>query len=463
MRTFPIPAVVMSVIAVLILACTPTLTARESIQVQVDPLVRPYVDNGIVVGMTVGVLHQGESKVFGYGRLSEKNREKPTGDTIFEIGSLTKVFTSILLADAVIQGHARLDQSAAELMPERVKMPTHDERAITLQDLATHVSGLPRLPANLKRTNPNDPYDDYSVEDLYSFLNSHKVSRAPGEKSEYSNLGAGLLGHLLERKQGKTYEQLIQSRIARPLNMKSTTITLPQEHESRLAPPHTADGELASSWNLAALMGAGGIRSSTNDLLRFARAQLTPPHDKLGEAMELAWKVHQKPIEKGAFAMGLGWHIAHDGSTRWHNGQTGGYHSMLLVNRGLKMGVVLLTNTATGEVDLLAQDIMRRLAGEKVEPREFKKSIDVSSDVMQKYVGKYKLTPELVFTVSVVGKKLMVGLTGQPTFRVFARSETEWFYKVVKASLTFEIDNDGKCTSVELFQGGVKQNARRIE
>ena len=114
--------------------------------------------------------------------------------------------------------------------------------------------------------------------------------------------------------------------------------------------------------------------------------------------------------------MGLGWHVAHDGSTRWHNGQTGGYHSMLLVNREIETSVVLLTDTATGKVDRLAKDIVRMIAGAKVEPRTFEKSIEVSPDVMQKNVGKCALAPEIVFTVTVKDDRLVVALTGQPTF-----------------------------------------------
>jgi len=198
-------------------------------------------------------------------------------------------------------------------------------------------------------------------------------------------------------------------------------------------------------------------------MLRFAGANLSPPSDKLGEAIELAWKVQQKPIDKSDLAMGLGWQIARDGSTRWHNGQTGGYHSMLLVNRSIETGVVLLANTATSEVDQLAEQIIRMIAGAKVEPRSFEKSIEVSPQVMQKYVGKYQLAPGVLFTVSVKDNDLMVGLTGQPTFEVYARSEVEWFYKVVEATLTFELDDSGKCVSLELFQNGRRVKAKRIE
>ena len=161
--------------------------------------------------------------------------------------------------------------------------------------------------------------------------------------------------------------------------------------------------------------------------------------------------------------MGLGWHVARDGSTRFHSGQTGGYHAMMLVSREYNTAVVLLTNTATGEVNHLAEDIIRMLAGAQVEPRQFEKARKVAVEKMERFVGKYQLAPGYVFTVSLKGDKLMVGLTGQPIFQVYSRSDTEWYYNVVKAMLTFQLDEEGNCSGVELFQHGVRQMAKRIE
>jgi D-alanyl-D-alanine-carboxypeptidase/D-alanyl-D-alanine-endopeptidase len=131
-------------------------------------------------------------------------------------------------------------------------------------------------------------------------------------------------------------------------------------------------------------------------------------------------------------------------------------------SRVIPAAVVILTNTATGEVDQLGEDIIRMIAGIHVEPRKFEKAVTVPPETLQKYVGKYELAPGAIFTVSVDGGKLMVGLTGQPTFQVFARSETEWYYKVVEATLVFELDEKGKCDSLVLLQSGLKLPAKRI-
>ena len=264
-----------------------------------DRLVQPYLDNDIIVGMTIGVLRDGKQEVFGYGRMSRDDRRVPDGDTIYELGSATKVLTGILLADAVVRGQVKLDQPAGELLPAGVKMPANGDRAITLQDLSTHVSGLPTIPDNMKFGDPNNPYADYREEDLYAFLNKHKLARAPGTKYEYSNLGQGLLGHLLSLRAKSTYEDLVRNRIAVPLKMSSTRITIDKESQSRFAPGHMADGQPAANWDLSVLAGAGGVRTTVNDMLLFAAANLAPPKGKLGEAIEMAWTIHQKPIKQG--------------------------------------------------------------------------------------------------------------------------------------------------------------------
>ena len=450
-------------ITLLSLASLQQLHAKNALQSRIDPLVQPYLDNETVMGLTIGVLHKGKAKVMGYGRVSEKNPKKPDGNTVYEIGSVSKVFTGLLLADAITQGHVQLDQPAGELLPAGVKMPQHENASITIKNLATHTSGLPRMPDHFAPADWNNPYADYSVEQLHAFLNRHQLARAPGEKSEYSNLGMGLLGHLLALQAEKPYEKLLLDRITKPLGMSSTSITLNKKQQSRLAPPHTADGKLSTNWDLPTLAGAGAIRSTARDMLLLAKALLSPPKNKLGKAIELAWQVHQKPLAQGEFAMGLAWHIAHDGSTRWHTGQTGGYHSMIYISREFDAAVVLLTNTATGEVDQLAEKIIQNLAGTTVEPRQFEKAINVAPEVTQRYVGKYQLTPELIFTVTTKGDQLFVQLTGQPALQVYARTETEWFPKVVKASVTFKVDAKGKCESLELFQNGVRSTAKRID
>ena len=430
---------------------------------QVDKLAEPYIESDTIVGMTVGIIKGDQTLVRGYGHVSTDDSAVPDGKTIYEIGSVSKVFTSLLLADAMVDGRVSLVTPVQDLLPEGVTLKQRDERLpIRLWHLSTHTSGLPRLPDNMTPADPNNPYAEYDRKKLIEFLGSYEPRKRPLEEMAYSNLGLGLLGELLAMDRDTDYESLIVDRISKPLGMNDTKITLTDAEKKRLAAPHIEGGAPGFAWDLNAMAGAGALRSDVDDMLKFARAQLHPPKSPLGSAIDIAWTVQQKPIAKDDFTVGLGWNIARDGSTRWHNGQTGGFHSAVFINRKLDAAVVILTNTATMEVDVLAEQLMRMLAGQDEKPREFEKQLAVSPEKMKRYVGKYQLAPGAVFTVSTEGNKLLVGLTGQPTFRVYPKTETEWYYKVVEATLTFKLDKDGKCNAVELFQNGNRLTAKRI-
>ena len=183
------------------------------------------------VGIVVGVIEPQGRRFVSYGSLQKGGTRRPDADTVFEIGSVTKVFTSLLLSDMVQRGQVSLDDPVSKYLPDGVKVPERNGRAITLVDLATHTSGLPRLPGNLHPKDPANPYADYSSEQLYEFLSTYQLPRDVGSKFEYSNLGGGLLGFALARRAGTDYESLVRSRITAPLGMKSTGITLSPGNE----------------------------------------------------------------------------------------------------------------------------------------------------------------------------------------------------------------------------------------
>ncbi|MCO8121913.1 beta-lactamase family protein [Stieleria sp. TO1_6] len=431
-----------------------------SIQEQVRKLVQTYVDSERVVGVSVGLICDGKTLTVHAGKTAA---DGPGADdhTVYEIGSISKVFTGVLLADAVVQGKVKLDQPMAQLLPAGSQIRQVGDKPITLRDLATHRSGLPRLADNMVNIAGENPYADYTSKLALEFLQNHQPTRAPGEKMEYSNFATSLLGFLLCNQQSVSYDQLLHSRISGPLMMQETTVTEDANVLKRLAQGHRSPGNSTSTWEFADMPGAGGIRSSIADMMRFAQANLDPPNDAIGKAIELAWQQHQ-PSQGDAFAMGLGWHLARDGQTRWHNGQTAGFHSMLMVNRNIPAAVVVLSNTAVLEIDVLGEDFMRMLAGSPVKPKQIEEQVRVPVEKMQKLEGRYQLAPTFIFDVKVNDGKLMVGVTNQPTFQVYPKSETEWFYKVVPASLVFKADSKGDFNQLELLQNGVRQTAKRI-
>ena len=276
------------------------------------------------VGINVGVIEPAGRSVVAYGNLAKDDIRPLDGDTIFEIGSVTKVFTSLLLADMVNRKEVNLDDRAARYLPENVTMPERSGRPITLLDLSTHSSGLPRVPHNLNPKDPANPYADYSVDNLYEFLSGYALPRDPGSEVEYSNLGAGLLGHLLAHRAGTDYESLVRSRITEPLGMPDTGITLSSSMKQRMATGHNAMLAPVANWDLPTLAGAGALRSSANDMLTFLEAFLGYRESPLAPAMKAMLEV-SRPVGKTGFAIGLGWHIL--GEIVWHDGGTGGFRS----------------------------------------------------------------------------------------------------------------------------------------
>ena len=440
----------------------PAADLRAEFESKIDDLVQPYLDQKLAVGFTIGIIKSGEKAVFGYGQNSQSDATIPDGSTIFEIGSVSKVFTGLLLADAVVQGQVTLDQPAQEILGDRATLNVVDDKPILLRHLSTHTSGLPRMPFGYMLTDSADPYKDYSPELLYQSIKKGKSLVAPGGKHEYSNFAVGLLGQLLSVKNDCSYAELLKRRIAGPFGMADTVIDLSDEQKKRLIQGHSESGDEVAPWNLNALVGAGGIRSSTDDMLKFIGANLNPPKGEVGKMIELSWKQH-KPPKDGNFAMGLGWFIAKDGETRWHNGQTGGYHSIIYANRKIDAGVVMLVNTAEGESDPLAESIMRLLSGSDEEPRKFEEGLVVKPEVQQRLAGEYEFVPGLNLSVKSRQGKLFVKLTGQDWLRVYPKSDTEWFLKVVKASVIFDLDDEGPAASVRLLQNGGDQKALRKE
>ena len=213
------------------------------------------------VGIVVGILTPEGRRYVAHGLSRKDASAQPGPDTVFEIGSITKVFTSLLLADMVERGELKLDDPVARYLPDGQTVPTRNGKHITLSDLATHTSGLPRDATNLDVSQAN-PYAAYGAPQLYAFLSTYQLPRDPGERFEYSNVGASLLGHVLTRRAGATYEHLLRTRILTPLGMKDTTITLSTDQRDRLANGHGGALETLPLWEADALIGAGSIRST---------------------------------------------------------------------------------------------------------------------------------------------------------------------------------------------------------
>lgn len=460
MRTF---LCAFSVLSSLILAIVSAVHAAEepALKARLDPLVKPVIESRAAVGLAIGVIQDGRTHTFGYGRLSaapdEAAKKAPDERTLFEIGSVTKVFTALALAQMVQEKQVALDDPVAKHLPESVKVPERDGKPITLLHLATHTSGLPRLPANFTPhlfQSFQDPYAKYSVEEMYAGLGESALASVPGEKYVYSNLGVGLLGHVLARRAGMSYEELIRKKVCEPLGLEDTRITLAGPLASRLVQGHDADCRPIPPWHITTLAGAGAICSDVHDLLRFVEANIEPRKTPLAEAIEATHAArHDADMAKTRIA--LGWHIWADEGIHWHNGQTGGYHSFVGFHKERKVGVVVLSNTAGGVADGLGHQVLKLLLGQPVEPLKLKVPAHIDPAVLARYVGNYELYPGATLAVTRDGDQLFARMTGQPAYRLYPESETKFYYRVVDAQITFVADKDGTVSKLVLHQHGL--------
>ena len=427
---------------------------------QVRRLMQPIIDAGLVPSLVVGICQNGESYVYGLGEISEANPVAPDGKTLFEVGSISKVFTGVLLADAVDRGTVKLDDPLSKYFPDGVKAPQRDEKEVLLWHLSTHTSGLPRIPDNMKDVASDNPYKSYDAKRLWEFMGRAELATEPGTTYAYSNLGAGLLGTILADASKSTYEKLLKDRITKPLGMTNTAVSLTRKQKKALATPH-AGGRAVSVWDFDALVGCGGIRSNVDDMLKFIKATLSQGGNPVERAITRSTE-RKFDLPNAPAGIGLGWHIAQDGSTLWHNGQTGGYHSAMFISKGFNLGVVVLSNGDASSIDEGAQKILQSLLGMNVAPPHVRKGIDVAPEKLDRLVGVYPSERGFTITVTRDGDALMAQLTGQPAYRVWAVSPTFFFYRVVAADLEFEIDEKtNRASSVMLLQNGQKMLCRR--
>lgn len=338
----------------LVLSPVVALASVGSSEAEIRAILADRVDRAKQsVGIVVGLIDEEQRIVIGHGRRSLDDETPPDGDTVFEIGSVTKVFTATLLADMARDGKLSLQDPVQKLLPESVRVPTRGERPITLYHLTTHTSGLPRMPDNFAPADHGNPYADYSVERMYEFLAGHELARDPGAQADYSNYGVGLLGHVLALHAGMDYETLVRRRITDPLGMTDTTITLSPAQRERLAHGHDGDMKPVPNWDIPTLAGAGALRSTVNDMLKFVAANLGLVDSELSAALQDTQEARED-FGPGGTRIGLGWIIItrHDRTIHWHNGGTGGYHSFVGLDKGHRRGVVVLSNASPSIDDI---------------------------------------------------------------------------------------------------------------
>ena len=417
------------------------------------------------VGIVVGIIDARGRRIIAHGALAKGDPRPLNGDTLFEIGSETKVFTSLLLTEAVRRGEVTLDEPIAKLLPATVKVPERGGKQITLVDIATHTSGLPRMPNNFRPKDAANPYADYTDEQLFQFVSGYTLTRDIGSQYEYSNLAVGLLGQALARRAGTDYPTLVRTRVTAPLGMKDTTVALTPALQARMAKGHNLALEPVSNWDIPALAGAGALRSTTNDMLTFLGAELGFKATDLKPAMAAQLDV-TRPTQSPAMKVALGWHIVttKNGDVIWHNGGTGGFRTWMGFDPKARVGVVVMTNasTATGGDDIGLHVIAGvPLASVKENPT-LRPVVALTKAQIDGLAGRYQLAPAVVVTIVPYNDRLFAQLTGQQGAEIFPTSPTEVFWKTVDAQATFDRGPDGVATRLVLHQNGRDLPAPRV-
>lgn len=431
--------------------------AQTSLSTAVNDNIQERITNGLTPGIVIGIIDASGPHYYSYGVTSLKTKDAVNENSVFEIGSISKTFTGILLADRVTRGQANLNDPLQKYLPAGVSAPVRNGTAINLVHLSNHTSGLPYMPGNLTPANPANPFADYTEKQMYDFLKGYKLTRDVGSSYEYSNYAVGLLGYILAASSEVSYEQLLINVIAGPLKLDNTRITFTPHMQKNLATGYVGETE-SGNWDIPTLAGAGAIRSTVADMVKYLSANMGLTKTNLYPAMQLS---HQNTRAEGANPkVGLGWHLLpmNDKEIIWHNGGTGGYRSYIGFIKGENKGVVVLSNS-----NVSIDDIGFHLLEPSSPLKTIEKEIVIDAAILERYVGKYELAPGFVISITRKENQLSAQATGQPAFQIFAQSDGVFFLKAVEARITFNQNNDGKVESLTLAQGGRKTTGRRLD
>jgi CubicO group peptidase (beta-lactamase class C family) len=422
---------------------------REAIAAQV----KPFIDGELVTGMVVGTWDAGRREIYGFGK--GPGGKPPNGHTLFEIGPVTTVYTSLLLADSVQRREVALDKPVAELLPPGVTVPVFNKHSITLGQLALNASGLPPIPPSSTRdVDKPDRFGGYTEDRLYDDLVHTQLRWEPGAHLVESTFGSGLLGFALGRKIGGGYETALATRVLKPLKIANTYIKVPPDAGARRADGSNDDLAAMPPWTWNALSGAGGIVTTASDLLDLIDAEIdasTGSKAPLRAAMRLT---QESQLDSDGANLALGWRVDAFGRL-FRNGTTGGFHAFVGFDPKTRQGVVILASTAVSIIDRLATNIYKVLGGEKPDPAAFP-----TPEQLVALAGNYDLAGTKI-QILVNGKRLYVDGDGVHQ-RLVPMTATEFWIEELPAVVVFEQEKD-KYVRIVFAIGQQRINAVRVD
>jgi CubicO group peptidase (beta-lactamase class C family) len=391
-------------------------------------------------------------KGYGFANLEWQIPNSPS--TKFRLGSITKQFTSASILLLAERGKLSVNDPVKKYLPDA---PAAWDK-ITIFNLLTHTSGIPSFTS----------FPDYpsleplttTPEQLVKRFRDKPLDFQPGEKWSYSNSGYVLLGYLLEKISGESYEKFVQENIFTPLGMKDSgydSNSAVIAHRAAGYSPGANGPENAGYINMTVPFSAGALYSTTDDLLRWEQGLFG------GKLLSPASLEKMTTPFKEDYACGLGVHMVNGRKVIEHGGGIEGFSTMLAYYPQDKLTVAVLSNISGRAPVDIATKLAAIAHGEKVVLASERKEVTVDPKLFGGYVGNYELAPKFILTVTREGDKLVTQATGQPKVPIFAESEREFFAKVVDAQITFVTDAQGRATELILHQGGRDMHAKRFE
>lgn len=340
------------IIIAFLFTTAPVVFAQVPID-SIKAIIKREVTNKRSKSIIVGIVDANGRQIVAEGYKSDQNHTLPDGNTIYEIGSITKVFTSLVLADMSIKHQLNLIDPISKFLPKTVKTPVRNGKEISLLSLSTHRSGMPRFPYNVDPKNLEQPYADYTVDKLYEYVSHFEPPFDIDTKWRYSNVAYGLLGNILTLKAKKGFETLITEEICKPLNLNNTVISLTAKQKSNLATGHAETGTAVGLTDLGAIGPGGSIRSTANDLLTFAEANLGLIKTNLSPAIELTHVLQAKKDGNDTYTT-MGWTLVSDDGKNllFKDGGMPGYCTFLGIDKKNRIGVVVLSNSNNSVSDI---------------------------------------------------------------------------------------------------------------
>ena len=438
------------------------------------------------VGIAAVVVQGNTVRIVTHGTAGLDRADPITEDTLFEIGSITKTFTALLLADMVIKSEVKLDDPVERYLPapdsttiakelRGIKVRDPAGAPIRLIDLATHRSGLPRMPDNMPRGDPLNPYVDFGEQQLLTFLQNRATkldsitgtfTRKRDAAFEYSNLGFGLLGYALSRAANLPYAELLQHRVLTPLGMSASFIDVPSRESTRYSDGHTVDRagtfKKTKHWQLGVLAPAGALVMSARDIGRYAQAASGAINTPLAAAFAFSQKRYAEGSDSTK-SQGLAWVLSPlNGHTAVsHRGATGGFASALWVDPETKTATAVLSNANAGPDDIALHLLEPRIPLQGAAARAA--SVPVALKTLASYVGTYNLEPTLDVVIRLREGKLFAQATGQGEIELFSQSDTTFIAPSSALEMLFEDIKDGKAMRFQITQAGTTRPAPRVE